>query len=97
MIGPAEIEDMRLDMLASERRGQVYDAVMAPLGRHWARRGSASVGSVERICALVYERSDGRCPSEWREVATEATRQAGYGIVWDGDEVAVLEATRALP
>jgi len=92
MIGPAEIEDMRLDLMASDERARLYDAALAPLNRHWAERGAASVGSVTRICDLVYSRAEDRLLVDWKAVVTEAVEEAGFGIVWNGDAVASLEA-----
>ncbi|WP_345821884.1 hypothetical protein ABC766_08970 [Methylobacterium fujisawaense] len=92
MIGPAEIEDMRLVLLASDERARLYDAALAPLNRHWERRGAASVGSVSQICELVFARAEDRPFAEWKAVVTEAVEQAGFGIVWNGDAVASLES-----
>lgn len=92
MIGPAEIEDMRLVLLASDERARLYNAALAPLNRHWERRGAASVGSVSRICELVFARAEDRPFAEWKAVVTEAVEQAGFGIVWNGDAVASLES-----
>ena len=94
MIGPAEIDDMRLDLLAMNERARVYDAALIPLNRHWAERGAASVGSVSQICERVFARVEDRPLSDWKGVATEAVADAGYGIVWNGDAVASLEAHR---
>jgi hypothetical protein len=92
MIGPAEIEDMLLDIAAAERQARLYDAAMAPLNRHWARRGAASAGSVSRICAFVHAKAGEGSGDGWREVASKATAEAGYRLDWNGDEVAALEA-----
>lgn len=92
MIGPAEIEDMRLDLLAVEEQARLYDAALAPLNRHWAHRGAASEGSVARICDLVFAHSADRSPEAWKAVASQAVGEAGFCIVWDGDEVTALEA-----
>ncbi len=92
MIGPAEIEDMRLDLLAMDARARLYDAALIPLNRHWAERGAASVGSVGRICERVFARSEDRPLTDWKAVVTEAVAEAGFGIVWNGDAVASLEA-----
>lgn len=94
MIGPAEIEDMRLDLLAMDERVRLYDAALVPLNRHWEERGAASVGSVTRICELVFARAEDRPLADWKAVVTEAVEQAGFGIVWNGDTVACLEAHR---
>jgi len=94
MIGPAEIEDMRLDLVAFEDQARLYDAAMAPLNRHWTNRGATSVGSVSRICASVFARSSDRPLAEWKAVLAEAVEEAGFGILWDGDEVSALEARR---
>jgi hypothetical protein len=91
MIGPVEIEDMRLGLLASDERARLYDVALAPLNRHWAERGAASVGNVSRICALIFARAEARPLADWKAVVTEAVEEAGYGIVWNGDAVASLE------
>lgn len=91
MIGAAELEDMRLDIAAAEQ-ARLYDAALATLNRHWANRGATSVGSVSRICDLVYERAADRPCSDWKVVLAEATDEAGFRLEWDGDEVASLEA-----
>jgi hypothetical protein len=90
MIGPAEIEDMRLDLVAFQDQARLYDIALAPLHRHWARRGGASVGSVTRICDLVFARAADRPLADWKDVVSEALHEAGYGVVWDGDEVTSL-------
>jgi hypothetical protein len=92
MIGPAEIEDMRMDFVAAQDQARLYDAALAPLNRHWARRGAASVGTVSRICDLVYARAVDRPLSDWKAVVSEAVSEAGYGILWNGDEVTSLQA-----
>jgi hypothetical protein len=92
MIGPAEIEDMRLDFVASQDQARLYDAALAPLNRHWARGGDASVGTVARICELVHARVFDRPLSDWKAVVSEAVSEAGYGILWNGDEVTLLQA-----
>lgn len=94
MIGPAEIEDMRLDLLAMDERARLYDAALVPLNRHWEKRGAASVGSVTRICELVFTRAEDRPQADWKAVVTEAVELAGYGIVWNGDAIAILEVRR---
>jgi hypothetical protein len=94
MIGPAEIEDMRLDLLAMDERARLYDAALVLLNRHWEERGAASIGSVTRICELVFARAEDRPLVDWKAVVTEAVEQAGFGIVWNGDAVASLEAHR---
>lgn len=92
MIGPAEIEDMRLDLAAAEERAKLYDAALRPLNRHWSNRGAASVGSVSSICDLVFARAADRPLADWKAVVSEAVGEAGFGISWDGDEVASLVA-----
>jgi hypothetical protein len=94
MTGPAEIEDMRQDLLAQDVRARLYDAALVPLNRHWVERGAASVGSVTRICDLVFVRAGDRPVTDWKAVATEAVEEAGFGIVWNGDAVASLKAYR---
>jgi len=91
MIGPAEIEDMRLDLVAFHEQARLYDAALAPLHRHWARRGGTSVGSVTRICDLAFARAADRPFSDWKAVASGAACEAGYGILWDGDEVTAIQ------
>ncbi|MCJ2040876.1 hypothetical protein MKK55_18260 [Methylobacterium sp. J-059] len=91
MIGPAELEDMRLDIAAAEQ-AKLYDVASATLNRHWARRGATSVGAVSRICDLVFERAAERPASDWKAVISEATDEAGFLVRWDGDEVVLLEA-----
>jgi hypothetical protein len=91
MLGPAEFEDMRLDIAAAERE-RLYDVALATLNRHWANRGATSVGSVSRICDLVFQRAVDRPSSEWKAVVLEATDAAGFCVKWDGDEVVSLEA-----
>lgn len=91
MIGPAELEDMRLDTAAAEQ-ARLYDVALGTLNRHWARRGAASVGSVSRICDLVFERAAERPASDWKAVVSEATDEAGFLVRWEGDEVVLLEA-----
>ncbi|KQP89007.1 hypothetical protein ASF60_19895 [Methylobacterium sp. Leaf113] len=92
MIGPAEIEDMRLDLVAFQEQAMLYDVALAPLHRHWARRGGPSVGAVKRICDLVFAKAADRSVSDWKAVASEAVEEAGYSVLWDGDEVALLKA-----
>lgn len=91
MIGPAEFEDMRLDLAAAEQE-RLCDVAVASLNRHWADRGVASDGSVSRIRDLVFERAVDRPSSDWKAVVAEATDEAGFRVRWDGDEVASLEA-----
>lgn len=91
MIGPAEFEDMRLDLAAAEQV-RLYDVALAALNRHWVSRGATSSGSVSRICDLVFERAADRPSSDWKAVVSEATGAAGFGVRWNGDEVAALEA-----
>lgn len=92
MIGLAEIEDMRLDLVAFQEQAMLYDVALAPLHRHWARRGGPSVGVVTRICDLVFAKAADRPISDWKAVVCEAVEDAGYGILWNGDEVTSLEA-----
>ncbi len=91
MLGPAEFEDMRLDIAAAER-ARLYDVAFASLNRHWSARGATSAGSVARICELVHEHAADRPHSDWKAVVVEATGEAGFHILWNGDEVASLEA-----
>ena len=92
MIGPAEIEDMRLDLVASQERAMLYDIALAPLHRHWVRRVGPSEGAVTRICDLVFAKADERTVADWKVVVSEAVEEAGYGLLWEGDEVIALEA-----
>ena len=92
MIGPAEIEDMRLDLVAFQEQARLYDAALAPLNRHWTSRGATSVGSISRICDLVFARAADRPDADWKAVVSEAVDEAGFGILWDGDEVTSLKA-----
>ena len=48
MLGAAEFEDMRLDLVAAEQ-ARLYDVAFASLNRYWSSRGATSVGSVTRI------------------------------------------------
>lgn len=48
MLGPAEFEDIRLDLLAAEQ-ACLYDVAFASLNSYWTSRGATSVGSVTRI------------------------------------------------
>ncbi|MCJ2128685.1 hypothetical protein [Methylobacterium sp. E-045] len=91
MLGPAEFEDMRLDLVAAEQ-ARLYDVAFASLNRHWSKQGATSVGSVSRICELVYERAAERPHTEWKAVVSEATDEAGFHVHWDGDDVVALEA-----
>jgi len=91
MLGPAEFEDMRLDLVAAEQ-ARLYDVAFASLNRYWTSRGATSVGSVARICELVYERAAERHPSDWKAVVSEAATEAGFLVRWSGDEVVSLEA-----
>ncbi|KQT83722.1 hypothetical protein ASG51_16425 [Methylobacterium sp. Leaf465] len=91
MLRPAEFEDMRLDFLAAEQ-ARLYDVAFASLNRYWTSRGATSVGSVTRICELVYERAAERHPSDWKAIVSEATAEAGFQVRWHGDEVVSLEA-----
>ena len=93
MIGPAEIEDMRLDLVAFQEQAMLYDVALAPLHRHWARRGGPSERAVTRICDLVFAKAAHRPASDWKAIASEAVEEAGYGIRWNGDEVVSLEAS----
>lgn len=92
MIGPAEIEDMRLDLVAFQEQAMLYDVALAPLHRHWARRGGPSEGAVTRICDLVFAKAAYRPVADWKAVVCEAVEEAGYGVFWNGDEVVSLEA-----
>ena len=65
---------------------------MAPLNRHWTKRGATSVGAVSQICAGVFARSADRPLADWKAVVVEALVDAGFGILWDGDEIASLDA-----
>ena len=91
MLGPAEFEDMRLDLLAAEH-ARLYDVAFASLNRYWTCRGATSVGSVTRICELIYERAAERLPSDWKAIVSESTAEAGFQVRWQGDEVVSLEA-----
>lgn len=93
MIGPAEIEDMRLDQLAADQQAELYDIALASLNRHWAKRGAASIGSIARVCDLVFARAADRPAADWRAVVDEAVDEAGFRVRWDGDEVVSLEAS----
>ncbi|MHC2088966.1 hypothetical protein [Methylobacterium sp. CM6244] len=91
MLGPAEFEDMRLDIVAAEQ-ARLYDVAYASLNRHWTSRGATSVGSITRICELVYARAAERPQSDWKAVVSEATAEAGFHVRWNGDEVIALDA-----
>ncbi|GEP08064.1 hypothetical protein [Methylobacterium oxalidis] len=86
MIGPAEMEDMRLDLMNAEQAA-LYDAAIAPLSRHWSRRGAPSVGTVSRVCALVFEQASGRRVTDWKAVLIEALSRGGYYVEWQKDDV----------
>ncbi|GJE40845.1 hypothetical protein [Methylobacterium soli] len=83
MIGPAEIEDMRLDLVAFEDQARPCDAAMGPLNRHRTNRGATSAGSISRIRAGVFARA-----AEPPITDRKAVGDAGFGIPWGRDEVA---------
>ena len=90
MIGPAEFEDIRLDLADAERERR-HDAALAALDRYQATGGMASVEVVSRIRNLVVVPAAGRSAPDWKGLVSDAAGEAGYRVRWNGDEVAALE------